>query len=94
METGLTRVVFEGDSAVIINVLLHGASELASFGNILDDIHLHSFVFQFMEFVHVSRNCNSVADALAKKAKSNVGAQVWLHDLPTDIVPLVLHDVH
>ena len=94
MEIGLTRVVFEGDSVVIINALLHGASELASFGNILDNIHLHSFVFQFVEFVHVSRNCNSVADALAKKAKSNVGAQVWLHDLPTDIVPLVLHDVH
>ena len=74
METGLTRVVFEGDSAVIINVLLHGASELASFGNILDDIRLHSSVFQFVEFVHVSRNCNLVADALAKKAKLNVGA--------------------
>ena len=42
----------------------------------------------------VSRNCNSVADALAKKAKSNVGDQIWLHDLPTDIAPLVLHDVH
>lgn len=91
---GLTRVVFEGDSAVIINALLHGAGELASFGNILDDIRLHSSVFQFVEFVHVSRNCNSVAEALAKKAKSNVGAQVWLPDLPTDIAPLVLHDVH
>ena len=94
LEIGLTRVVFEGDSAIIINALLHDASELASFGNILDDICLHSSVFQFVEFVHVSRNCNSVADALTKKAKSNGGAQVWLHNLPTDIVPLVLRDVH
>ena len=66
--------MFEEDSVVIINALLHGAGDLASFGNILDDIRLHSSVFQFVEFVHVSRNCNSVADALAKKAKSNVGA--------------------
>ena len=94
LEIGLNRVVIEGDSAVIINALLHGAGELASFGNILDDIRLHSSVFQFVEFVYVSRICNSVADALAKKAKSNVGAQVWLPDLLTDIAPLVLHDVH
>ena len=94
LEIGLTRVMFEGNSVVIIIAFLHGAGELASFGNILDDIRLHSSVFQFVEFVHVSCNCNSVADALAKKAKSNVRAQVWLHDLPTDIVPLVLHDVH
>ena len=94
LEIGLTRVMFEGNSVVIIIAFLHGAGELASFGNILDDIRLHSSVFQFVEFVHVSCNCNSVADGLAKKAKSNVRAQVWLHDLPTDIVPLVLHDVH
>ena len=45
LEIGLTQVVFEGDSAVIINALLHGMGELASFGNILVDIRLHSFVF-------------------------------------------------
>ena len=94
LEIGLNRVVIEGDFAVIINTLLHGVGELASFGNILDDICLHSSIFQFVEFVHVSRNCNSMVDALANKAKSNVGAQVWPHDLLTDIVPLVLHDVH
>ena len=48
LEIGLTRVVFEGDSAVIINALFHGMGELASFGNILDDIRLHSSIFQFV----------------------------------------------
>ena len=86
--------MFEGDSAVIINALLHGAGEMASFSNILDDIRMHSAVFQFLKFVYVSRNCNTVADALAKKAKSDVGVQVWLHDLPPNIAPLVLRDVH
>ena len=37
---------------------------------------------------------NIVTNALAKKAKLVVGAQVWLHDLPSDIAPLFLHDVH
>ena len=38
LELGLTCVVFEGDSIVIINALLHGAGDMASFDNILDDI--------------------------------------------------------
>ena len=94
LELGLTRVVFEGDSIVIINALPHGVDDMASFGNILDNIRMHSVVFQFVEFVYVNRSCNTVADALAKKAKSDVGVQVWLNDLPADIASLVLRDVH
>ena len=41
-----------------------------------------------------SHHCNIVVDAFAKKAKLVVGAQVWLHDLPSNIAPLVLRDVH
>ena len=54
LELGITRVVFEGDSAVVINALLHGAGAFASFGNILDDIRMLSTVFQFLEFVFVN----------------------------------------
>ena len=54
LELGITRVVFEGDSAVIINALLHGAGAFATFGNILDDIRMLSTVFQFVEFIFVN----------------------------------------
>ncbi|KAK9993995.1 hypothetical protein SO802_023698 [Lithocarpus litseifolius] len=94
LELGITRVVFEGDSAVVINALLQGAGAFASFGNILDDIRVLSTAFQLVDFTFVSRCCNSVADTLAKNAKIFVGAQVWLHDVPADIAPLVLRDVH
>ena len=94
LELGISRVVFEGDSAVVINALLHGVGAFTSFDNILDDICMLSTVFQFVEFVFVNQRCNSVADALAKKAKLIVRAQVWLHEVPADIAPLVLHDVH
>lgn len=93
-EIGLTRVVFEGDSLVIINALTKEFGELATYGAVLEDIRVLASGFQMVEFRHVTRNCNAVADALAKKASSTLGLQVWLKDIPTDIVPLVLRDVH
>ena len=76
LEFGLSRVVIEGDSAVVIDALQLGTGELSSFGNILADIHAQASAFQCVAFNYVSRVCNSVADALAKKASSNVGLQV------------------
>lgn len=38
LEIGLTRVVFEGDSAVIIGALIQDNGEVARYGNILEDI--------------------------------------------------------
>lgn len=69
LEIGLTRVVFEGDSAIIIGALIQENSEVASYGNVLEDIRQHVGAFQFVVFSHTSRVCNSIADALAKKAK-------------------------
>jgi len=93
-EIGLTRVVFECDSLVIINALTTESGELATYGVVLDDIRVLVLGFQMLDFQHVPRTCNSVADALAKKASSALGMQVWLEDIPIDIVPLVLRDVH
>lgn len=93
-EVGLTQVVFEGDSAVVINVHSHGTGELSSYGNIIEAIRVQASVFQFVDFTHVNHVCYSLADALAKKAISVLGFQVWLEDLPADIVSFVLRDVH
>ena len=42
----------------------------------------------------MKRNCNKVADALAKKSQVGLelGRQVWVEDLPGDIIPLALFD--
>ena len=94
LEIGLTQVVVEGDSVTVIEALKNATGQFASYGNILDDIRFQSTNFQFIDFSFTSRACNSVADALAKKANSGVGLQVWLEDLPEDIAPLVVKDVH
>ena len=87
VEIGLQRVIFEGDSAMVINALNHGSAKLSSYGVVIEDIRCQAMVFQSSIFNHASRSCNCVADALAKKAKGNRGTQVWLNNPPEDIAP-------
>ena len=87
-------MVFEGNLTVVINALIHSTGELSSYGNIIEDICVQASVFQFVEFNHVNRVYNFVADALAKKANSVLGLYVQLEDLPIGIVPFVLRDVY
>ena len=92
-EISLKRVIFEGDSATVIQAITRKDSDFLPFGNIIDDIWLQVSTFQFSDFCHVHRNCNIVADALAKRAKLCEGLQLWLEWLLDDISPLVLFDV-
>ena len=92
-EIGLRQVLFEGDSAVVIQALIQGNSPSLEYGNIIEDIRTLATDFDFCHFIHVKRNCNVVADALAKTAKTLSGLAVWLEDVPEDIAPLLLFDV-
>ena len=58
----------------------NGTCQFASYGNILGDIRFQLACFQHVEFKYISFVCNFVVDAL--------------EDLPNDIAPLVLRDVH
>ena len=90
----LHRVIFEGDSATIIFAVSRGISILSSFGNIVDDVRYLLPSFSSVIFTHVNCFGNIVADALAKKASSIVGCQIWREALPLDIAELVDFDVH
>ena len=47
LEIGLSRAVFEGHSAAVIDALWYGLGELTSYGNVLDDIRVQVSAFQF-----------------------------------------------
>ena len=94
LEIGLREVIFEGDSAPVIQAILTGSGDQSAYGNIIDYICCQAAALQFSNFYHVKRNCNLVTDALAKKAKNYTGLQVSLEDLPKDIVHKVFFDVH
>ncbi|KAK9989237.1 hypothetical protein SO802_029476 [Lithocarpus litseifolius] len=94
LEIGLRRVTFEGDLVTVINAIVRRSPEFLPYENVIDDIRFQTLDFQFSDFCHVKRNCNIVADTLAKKPKHCTRLQVWLKDLLEDIIPLVLFDVH
>ena len=91
-EIGINEVVFEGDSAIIVQALKHGQADQSVYGHILDDVTQQTSQFLFCEFSHVSRLCNKVADILAKKARVGSVSQVWLEDFPREITSLAFAD--
>ena len=68
-EIGVQRVIFEGDSAMVINALNQNNAGLSSYGVVIEDIRSQALVFESCVFAHTSRVCNCVADAFAKKSK-------------------------
>nr|POE73462.1 hypothetical protein CFP56_08765 [Quercus suber] len=62
MEIGLTEVIFEGDSVMVIQAISQGTSDFSAYGHIIEDIRSQAAAFQFSVFCHASRNCNIVAD--------------------------------
>ena len=60
----------------------------------MDDIlHLASQL-RYYKFYQVSQNCNKVVDTFAKKSQVGLELKVWVNDLPGDILPLALFNVH
>ena len=51
-----------------------GNADFSVYGNIIEDIRHQAKGVRFPNFCHAKRNCNIVADALAKKGKGLYGA--------------------
>ena len=58
---------------MIINALTKDNDNLASYGNIIEDIRALVSGFQLIEFNHIPYTCNSITDALTKKASTVIG---------------------
>ncbi|KAL0005317.1 hypothetical protein SO802_012878 [Lithocarpus litseifolius] len=91
-EISVSEVVFEGDSAIIVQALKHGQANQSVYGHILDDVMQQTSHLQVCDFSHVSRTCNKVANFLAKKARIGSVSQVWLEDFPRDLISLAFAD--
>ena len=94
LEVGIQDVTFKGDSLTMIQAINSGGASEAPYDNLIEDILVYVSSFSSVVFKHVKRPCNRVADALAKKAKFGDVFQAWMEELPPDIAPLAVLDVH
>ena len=69
-DLGLTRVILEGDSPVVIKALRKEEQLLSPTGLLLEDVRMLSQSFQKLLYSHTKREGNSVAYSLARYANS------------------------
>ena len=91
-ELGLERVVFEGDSEQVMKSLQWGGWDFSSSGHLIHDILSIVNSFVSTSFSHVCRQGNTVAHALAQRARHCFPISVWLDSYPMDITSFVLVD--
>ena len=89
---GFLDVDIEGDSSGIVMALLDPSPCLALFGHLIEDTKQLAQCMDFVCFKHVKRDGNSVAHALAKKAKTSKPLEIWLETVPPDIFPILCKD--
>ena len=82
-DIGLLHVEVEGDSLTIINALKEQDLCLASYGDIIMDIHQLAGSFHCVKFCHVRREGNNAAHTMARKVLDlHSDFLVWLEDVP------------
>ena len=90
---GVTRVILEGDSLVVIKALKEEEQLLSPTGLLLKDVKMLSQSFQKLLYSHTKREGNSVAHSLARYATSIPDFLVWMEDVPPCIQSLVQADL-
>ena len=92
LELGFAHAIFEGDAEIVTKALAEGNSSLHSIGHIVKDIESISGLLQTKSFSHVRRQGNTVAHALAQRARLSFPVLIWMEDVPPDIFYFVSAD--
>ncbi|XP_030963939.1 uncharacterized protein LOC115985110 [Quercus lobata] len=92
-ECGFQQSSFEGDSELVIKALRYGEMQHSSVGHILKDTMSYASCFQSCSFFHMGRQGNSIAHALAQRARLSFPIVVWMESVPLDIMSFVMSDI-
>lgn len=90
-ELGYTKVVFEGDSLLIVEAVGQGSPCSRNFGQLIEDTRIVLQSFQSFTVQHVKRVANQAAHVLATLALSQLIDFVWRGECPSPIYQVVLH---
>ena len=88
-----SRVIVEGDSEVVIKALNCPTVPSSSIGHIIRDIKIIFAAFNDIRFCHTRRQGNKVAHSLARRACKFSPYNVWMEDVPPDILSVYLPDL-
>ena len=89
---GLSSVIFEGDSLVVINTLNSKEESLASYGHLLEVVLPSLVSFSFVSFSHVPRVGNNIAHNLTKYARHVRGLLIWMENVPSHFHAVLVAD--
>ncbi|XP_023906545.1 uncharacterized protein LOC112018260 [Quercus suber] len=92
-ELGITRAIIEGDSESICKDLLNPSPSLALHGLLIRDAQALAISFSSISFSHVCCQGNVVAHSLAIRAILNPNLNVWMKNVPPDILQFVQTDL-
>nr|XP_023894138.1 uncharacterized protein LOC112006071 [Quercus suber] len=92
VELGITSAVLEGDSDNVYKDLSSHEPSLALHGHIIHDVKLMTSHFSCILFTHIRRQGNSVAHALARRAINSLDQNIWMDNVPPDILHVLQAD--
>lgn len=92
VEVGICQSVFESDSEVVCNALKAVDGGHLSIGQFVKDFLSTVSLLRTFSFSHTSRQGNSVAHALAKRARGTLPLLVWMELVPPDIYEFFVFD--
>ena len=84
-ELMLFQVCFEGDCQRVIQAINAPGACRTLFGHIIEEIRCFSSSLVSCSFIHVRREGNKLAHALARRAVLSVDTDVWVEKLPNDL---------
>ena len=94
LELGFDTVTLEGDSEVLVKTLKDGGNTFAHYGNLTANILFLTSHFSKVQFSFVRRQCNRLAHSLARRASIIQQMSVWMEEVPPDLTPVFLADLH
>ena len=92
LEIGFDKIILEGDSEIIYKDLLNNGSSLALHGHLIQDVKALVSLFSSICFSHVIRTGNQAAHLLARRAILSENLNVWLEEVPPDILNVIQAD--
>ena len=92
MESGISQYVFEGDLEVVCKALKSTNKDQFLIGQFVKNILSILGSLRTFSISHTKQQGNSVAYALAKRARIYFPLLVWMEHVPPDIYLIVIFD--